>query len=337
MDRSSKPGSAAGAASAAEPRSPVGSVTAAIPNFNGRHLLEVVIPSLARQTQPASEVVVVDDGSSDDSIDWLQTKWPSVNVISFPRNRGVTAAINACLQAGSGEFVALLNNDMELDPDCLRELARALTEHPDAAVATAKLIDYHQRDVIDGAGDIYEWSGEANRRGQGTRDTGQYDAPQPVFGACGGAALYRRSALDAVGDFDEQLFAIYEDVDWSFRAQLAGFSCRYVPTAVAYHMGSATIGRGLTDFVLYQNWRNGIWVLIKNYPLSALVRHGHRFVLWQAHNLVWAMQTGRVRVFMRVWRDALRGMPRMLRKRRHVQHSRTVGLAELERVIGVDA
>lgn len=306
------------------------SITAAILNYDGRHLLEVILPSLARQTQQAWEIVVVDNGSRDDSVEWLRAKWPSVDVISLPENVGVTVALNVCLQAGRGEYVALLNNDMELDPACLGELARALAEHTDAGVAAAKLIDFHDREMIDGAGDIYEWSGEANRRGQGLRDTGQYEEPRAVFGACGGAALYRRAALDAVGRFDEQFFAIYEDVDWSFRAQLLGYSCRYVPSAVAYHMGSATIGRGLSDFTLYHNWRNAIWVVVKNYPLAALARHGHRFVNSQLHNLVWAFQTRRVRVFARVWRDAMLGMPAILRKRREVQSARTVGLPELE-------
>jgi GT2 family glycosyltransferase len=315
----------------------VENVTAAVLNYNGRNLLEVILPSLARQTLQTLEVVVVDNGSTDDSVKWLRSNWPSVEVISLLKNVGVTAALNVCLQAGSSEYVALLNNDMELDPDCLGELARALTEHPDAGVAAAKLIDFYSREIIDGAGDVYEWSGEANRRGQSLRDTGQYDEPQAVFGACGGAALYRRSALQTVGGFDEQLFAIYEDVDWSFRAQLLGYSCRYVPSAVAYHMGSATLGRGLSDFALYQNWRNGIWVLVKNYPFAALLRYSHRFLFSQAHNLVWSIQTGRVRIFLRVWRDALRGMPAVLRKRYRVQRSRTVGLRELERVIGGDA
>ena len=316
---------------------PTPSVTAVVLTYNGRRLLEVMLPSLAAQRAPAREIVVVDNGSSDDTLTWLAEHWPQVRAVALPRNVGVTAALNVCLRAGDSEVIALFNNDMELDPDCLGELARALAEHPGAGVAAAKLIDFHDRRVLDGAGDLYEWSGEANRRGQGVLDEGQFELPRPVFAACGGAAAYRRSAIDLVGEFDEQLFAIYEDVDWSFRAQLRGLGCRYVPSAVAYHMGSATLGAGLNDFTLYQNWRNGIWVVAKNYPLSALLRHGHRFIGAQAHHLVWAIQERRVGVFARAWRDALRGMPAILRKRRAVQRSRTVGLRELERVIGVDA
>jgi hypothetical protein len=311
-------------------------VTAAVLTFEGRELLDVVLPSLAAQRYSSFEAVVVDNGSTDGTSAWLAERWPAVEVIRLPENVGVTKALNVCLESGGGELVALLNNDVELDPGCLGELVGALDAHPDASVAAAKLIDFHDRDVIDGAGDVYEWTGEANRRGRGLADIGQYDDPRPIFGACGGAALYRRSAVHAVGLFDEDLFAVYEDVDWSFRSQLMGFSARYVPSAIAYHMGGATIGPDITDFGLYQAWRNAIWVALKNYPSAAFVRHGHELLLSQAHNLVWARQTGRERIFLRAWRDALRSLPSVLRKRRLVQSSRTVGLRELERVIGVD-
>jgi hypothetical protein len=316
----------------AEPR-----LTVAIATYNGRHLLEIALPSLRAQTYRGFRVVVVDDASDDDTVTWLGEQWPAVEVIVHAHNRGVTAALNSCLRAGRSEFVALLNNDVELDPGCLRELVGALDAYPEAGVATAKLVDFKDRGMIDGAGDIYDWTGEGNRRGNGSRDNGQYDDARAVFGACGGAAAYRRSALNAVGELDEQLFAVYEDVDWSFRAQLLGFSARYVPTAIAYHMGGATIGPDISDFGIYQAWRNAIWVVLKNYPASALLRHGHDFLLSQAHHYVWARQTDRVPIFRRAWRDAIRGMPSVLRKRRAVQSSRTVGLKELERVIGVDA
>jgi GT2 family glycosyltransferase len=312
-------------------------LTVGILTYNGRHLLETLLPSLAAQRDADLATVVVDNGSTDDTVEWLKATWPDVRVISLPRNVGVTAALNVCLSAGDGEFVAVLNNDVELAPDCVSELVSALRKHPKAAVVTAKLIDFDDRRLLDGAGDRYEWTGLASRRGQGERDAGQYDQSREIFGACGCVAMYRRSVLDAIGGFDDQLYAFYEDVDWSFRAWLRGYSCRYVPTAVAYHMGGATLGREPNDFTLYQYWRNTIWVVAKNYPASALLRHGYRFVNSQRGNLLWAMKTGHGQVFIRAWRDALRGMPTILRKRRVVQRSRTIGLHELERVIGADS
>ena len=200
-------------------------------------------------------------------------------------------------------------------------------------MAAPKLLDLHSRDVIDGAGDTYAWTGQANRRGHGMLDQGQFDDPAEVFGACGGAALYRRSAIAEVGLFDERFFAMYEDVDWSFRGQFRGWSCSYVPAAVAYHAGSATVG-ALSDFSLYHNWRNLLWVVVKNYPASALLRHAPALLWGQLLTLAMALRRGWVLILLRAWRDALRGMPAVLRDRREVQRHRTRTARELDAVIG---
>jgi GT2 family glycosyltransferase len=309
-------------------------LTVAVLSYDGRHLLETILPSLARQRFRDFEVLVVDNGSRDDTLMWLAENWPEVQVISLPENIGVTGALNVCAHAGRGELLALFNNDMELEPDCLGELVAALEAHPEAGWAAAKLRDFEQRELLDGAGDVFTWAATGGRRGHGQRDSGQYDAPGEIFGACGGAALYRRSVLQLVGDFDEDFFAFYEDVDWNLRAQLAGFSCRYVPSAVAYHMGSATIGRGLSDFTRYHLWRNTLWIIAKDIPAGALVRHAPHLVLGQLVNLAVAVRDRKLNIWLRVWRDALRGLPRVLRKRRQVQARRRIALNSLEAVVG---
>jgi GT2 family glycosyltransferase len=311
-------------------------LTVAVLSYDGRQLLEVILPSLARQRFRDFEVVVVDNGSRDDTVVWLGEQWTEVQVISLPENVGVAPALNVCARAGRGELVGLLNNDLELDPNCLGELVAALREYPLAGWAGAKLMDFEQREVIDGAGDVFTWAATGGRRGHGERDRGQYDEPRAIFGACGGAALYRRSALEQVGEFDEDFFAFYEDVDWNLRAQLAGFSCRYVPSAVVYHMGSATIGRGLSDFTRYHLWRNTLWIVAKDLPASALLRHAPHLLLGQLVNLAVAIRDRKLGVWLRVWRDALRGMPRMLRKRRDVQARRRISAAALDGVVGPD-
>jgi GT2 family glycosyltransferase len=304
-----------------------------IATYNGRALLEIVLPSVARQTFKDRRVVVVDDASSDDTVVWLARHWPDVELIRHECNRGVTASLNDCLDAGQSEFVVLLNNDLELDQDCLTELVSALEAHPEAGSACGKLIDYRRRDHLDGAGDIYTWGGEANRRGHGEPDNAQYDRAQEIFSASAALAVYRRSALQDIGLFDEHMFAFYEDVDWGFRAQLAGWSCRYVPSAVAYHIGSATLGKGPSDFVLYQNWRNAIWTVIKNYPASALLCHAPALAFVQARNLAIALRRCKGLVWLRAWRDALAGLRAVLRARRRVQRLRVRSLAELDRSI----
>jgi GT2 family glycosyltransferase len=305
-------------------------LTVAIPTYNGRALLEVVLPSRAGPRVADFDVVVVDDGSTDGTAAWLAAQWPDVQVV-VQENQGVTAALNACLRAGADtELVGLFNSDVELDPDCLGELVGALREHPEAGSASPKLLDFDRRDTIDGAGDVLRWAGHGHRRGHGERDRGQYDRPQAIFGPCAGAAVYRRSAIEVVGDFDADFHAFFEDVDWALRAQLAGLQCRYVPTAVVFHMGSATLGAGLTDFTRYQLWRNGVWLFAKGMPASLLARHAHQLAAGQLVNLAVAVRDRKLGIWLRAWRDALAGLPRMVARRRRIQRARRVSPRELE-------
>jgi hypothetical protein len=183
------------------------SVSVVIPTWNGRALLDVALASLERQTLAADEVIVVDNGSSDGTVEHVRSRWPSVTLVALPTNTGFAAAANRGIDRASGEVVALINNDIELHPDFLRELVGALEVDPGVASAAAKMLRFDDRAVIDAAGDTLRWSGIALQRGQGEADHGQYDAPGRVFSACAGAAAYRRSAFEEVGSFDEAFFA----------------------------------------------------------------------------------------------------------------------------------
>lgn len=187
-------------------------------------------------------------------------------------------------------------------------------------MATGKLLNFHRRGELDGVGDVL-YRG-ATRRGHGEPDRGQYNAPEAVFGACAEAAMYRRSAFERVGLFDERFFAFYEDVDWNFRAQFAGLTSRYVPSAVAFNMGSATIGQGMTDFARYQLTRNGIWIVAKDFPLQTLLRDAPHIMYVQVAQLVAALRARRAGVWSRGVRDALRMLPAVLHDRRAVQGAR---------------
>lgn len=305
-------------------------LTVVLTNYNGRALLECVLPSLQAQSFRPFAIVVVDDCSSDDSVAYLREHWPAVRVIELPRNRGVTAAMNVALGVARSELVGLFNNDTELAPGCLAELVAELDRSPRLGSVTPKMLDFVERGVIDGAGDLLNWRGGGWRRGHGEVDAGQYDHLQEIFAACGGAAIYRRAALDEVGELDEAYYAYYEDIDWGFRAQLAGFRCGYVPAAVLYHRGSATLGRGMSDFNGYHLWRNPIWLIAKCYPLGSLLRHAPALARGQAGNLMVAARERKLHVWARAMRDALLGLPAVLRKRRAVQRARVISLSELE-------
>jgi hypothetical protein len=310
-------------------------VTVIVPNLNGRDMLELILRSLDSQTFHDFEIVVVDNGSDDDSLEYLRRERPDVGVVALDRNYGFSVAANRGIERARGELVALVNNDMELDARFLEELVAALDAHPSAASAAAKMLGFHDRTLIDGAGDVMSWSGAALRRGHGERDRDLYDAPISIFGACGGAVMYRRDALETVGLLDEDLFGYLEDVDWSFRAQLRGYSCRYVPGARAYHVGGVTYGR-MGDFALFLIHRNQVTVVLKNFPLPRLLRHLPVLVLRQLLSLARAARQGQARTVLRAWASATRQLPRTVAKRRAIQRNRRATDRALRSVVLVD-
>jgi hypothetical protein len=309
-------------------------LTVAIATYEGRKLLQGVLASLAGQSlRTRMEVVVIDDGSIDGTGAWLREQRPEVELIAHEANLGVTRSLNEGLQLARGDYVALLNNDVELAPDCLERLLDDLRAHPRAAVSTPKLLDFADRTRLDGAGDLFTRWGMATRRGHGEVDRGQYDVPEQVMGACAAVAVYRREAIDAVGGMDEDFFAYLEDVDWSLRARLAGWECRYEPGAVAFHMGSATLGAGPSAFNLFHVQRNGVWILAKDLPLSTMLRLSPFLLAGQAWSLARAARHRQLGAWAQAWRSALGGLPGVLASRRRIQSSRAIGPRELERWI----
>jgi GT2 family glycosyltransferase len=194
------------------------------------------------------------------------------------------------------------------------------------------MLSFHDRAVIDGVGDLLRRNGYPVRRGQGEVDRGQYDQPAEVFSASGGAALYRREAFDAVGPYDRDFVAYYEDVDWGFRARLKGFSAWTVPSAVAYHVGSATTTRkpgGFAHLIV----RNQILVVLRNYPGALLLRYLPRMAFFQLKWLLFDMLHDRGRSHVRGIAGALRMAPATIRARRRIQRGRVASSAELRRVL----
>jgi GT2 family glycosyltransferase len=276
-------------------------------------------------------VTVVDNASTDGSLEHLREHWPAVRLLALPENEGFPRAANRGMQAATTEYVASLNEDMRVDPDWLGELVAALDSHPEAASAGGKLLNARRPELLDGAGDFMSWGG-ACRRGHGEPERGQYDRPEEAFSACGGAALYRRSALEAVGLLDERFHMYLDDVDWGFRARLAGYTCRYVPTAVAHHVGGATTARW-SDFEPFYLQRNSILLAAKNFPARSLLRHGHRVLIQQVRMILPAPRLRRARIALRAWCSAAGALPGALRQRRRIQRGRRLSTAELESLI----
>jgi GT2 family glycosyltransferase len=307
-----------------------------VANYDGAELLKTVIPSALAQRFEDFTVTVVDNGSSDGSVDYLRRAWPEVQVVALPRNIGAAAAFNRGIAATDSEFVALLNNDIELETGWLAALTAALEAEPRAASATGKLLQFHRRDRLDAAGDELMWSGGMASRGNGELDRGQYDAPEAVFSASTAAALFRRTAFGVVGPFDEDFFTYVDDVDWGFRAQLVGLECRYVPNAVGYHMrGATTMMRERTRFRTIER-RNTISLVVKNYPVAALIRHAPRILLFHLLLIAISARDRELRPHVRGIALGLASLPKMLPRRRRIQRSRRVDRARLDEVIGRD-
>jgi GT2 family glycosyltransferase len=263
----------------------------------------------------------------------IKTRYPQVNLIELPTNRGFTGACNAGLKAAQGEFVALLNNDTEVDPGWAAAVVDAFQRHPEVGIVASKMLLFDKRDHIHTAGDYFTVDGRAGNRGVWQRDEGQFDHEEYVFSACGGSSAYRRRLFDQVGLLDDDFFFSLEDMDMAWRAQLTGWRCLYTPAAIVYHHLSAT-GGGVT--ASYYDGRNLIFVLVKNYPAALWRKYGWQ-VLKAQFRLAWEA--------LRAWRGAaararLRGMLAgtigivpMWRKRRQIQQMRTVPMEYLETIL----
>ncbi len=298
-----------------------------IPTWNGRHLLAEALDGLSRQTLQDFETVVVDDASDDDTRRWLRQHQPGVVAVELPQRRGLAHAVNRGLAVGQGERIALLNNDALPEPEWLAELDRAFDEHPEASMLASRIQLYAAPDRLHAAGDFYTLSGLPGNRGVWQRDGVAFDEPREVFGACGAAAAYRKSLFEAVGGLDEDLVMYCEDVDLSWRAQLAGHRCRYVPTARVRHRRGATATSEIESFLV---GRNRPLVAVMNVPGFVLRRRWWSMLQAQGDIAVDALRNFRGRAARATLNGQLAAVPqlsRALRKRRRRQRTRTVSEA----------
>ena len=259
-----------------------------IPNWNGRHWLPGCLASLAAQELAPSEVIIVDNGSTDGSLGYLHDEHPAVRVIALGANTGFAHAANRGLRAASGDAVALINTDVELDPDWLRRMAAVLEAHPDSAAVACKMLSLADPDRVYDAGDVLRRDGACEQRGRFARDDGRFDAPGDVFGACAGAALYRRDVVLGLGGFDERYFAYLEDVDLALRLRLAGWGCRYEPV-VARHAGEGS-SHQLSGAHHHLIARNTVILIARAFPLAWAGPVLYRQLAW----LVAAARSGRL-------------------------------------------
>ena len=253
-------------------------VTVVIPNFNGMAYLDGVLSSLERQTIRNFEVILVDNGSTDGSCAFVSAEYPWVHMIQLPENYGFSRAVNEGIHAARSPYVLLLNNDTEAEPDFLEEMVAALRRHKKAFSCQAKMIQLHDRDKMDDAGNYYCALGWAFARGKG-KDIRHYDREQKIFSTCAGAAIYRKKFIDRIGDFDEEHFAYLEDLDIGYRARIYGYENRYEPKAAVLHYGSASTGSRYNPRKTLLASANSIYVIGKNMPLLQCILNLPFFLL----------------------------------------------------------
>ena len=311
-------------------------VTVVIVNWNGAHFLDRCLSALLAQTVTPHEIILVDNASTDDSLDIVRS-FPSVRLLAQNKNLGFARGNNLAIAAADveSEWIALRNPDAYVEPRWLEALLSAAHDDPAFDVFGSKLVVAADSAVLDGAGDVYHISGLVWRMGHGADVSSFSEQACEVFSPCAAAALYRRSAWLEVGGFDEDFFCYVEDVDLGFRLRLAGRRCLYVPSSVAHHVGSGTTGGQHSDFSVYHGHRNLVWVYVKNMPS---VLFWAFLPLHLAMNLVTLFMLtlrGQGKVIFRAKLDALKGIPRMWRKRTQIQSKRVISLRAILRVMKV--
>ncbi len=300
-------------------------VAVVIPNWNGVDMIVDCLDSVVAQNY-TNTIVVVDNGSVDDSIAVIEEKFPDIVLLKNPTNLGFAGGVNTGIKyalENNFDAVALLNNDAIADKDWLQQLVSSFEQYLEAGIATCKLLSL-DKTHIDSTGDLYTTWGIPFPRGRDEESGTQYDHSPWIFGASGGASLYRSSMLREIGLFDEDFFAYYEDVDISFRAQLAGWKVRYVANAEVYHATSTTSNK-IPGFATYQTVKNAPLLFWKNVPTSLLPTMVPRFLFARLLFIVRGLLTpGRTWPTLRGELYALKLMPKKLRQRKQIQSSKKV-------------
>lgn len=290
--------------------------TIIIPNLNGKRFLRICLDSIMEQSFQDFFVIVVDNGSVDGSVEFVRKNYTNVKIIEFRENKGFGAAVNKGIQKADSKYVCLLNNDVELDPNFVKEMVTVLEQKKEVDYCAAKMLNYYDRNILDGAGDGVFRAGAGYRLGTLEYDIGIYDKQRPVFGACAGAAVYRRSFFKKVGYFDEDFFAYLEDVDINFRANLFGFRCLYVPTAKVFHMGSATTGSTFNSFTIRLTTKNIFNVVVKNYSTFVFSRSLPTIFLYHACWFSFVLKRKQLIAYLRGLKGALLDLPKMWKRRK---------------------
>lgn len=243
-------------------------VSVVTPNYNGEKFLKAFFESLNEDSQCIGEVIIVDNGSTDGSKEYIKKnsfKFP-VHLIENDENLGFAPAVNQGILKAENEYIFSLNNDTEIKKGSIKNLIDLICRDENIFSVQAKMLQYDNKELIDDVGDEYNLLAWTKKTGE-NHHTDEFSEVREIFSSCAGAAMYRKSLLEKIGMFDDNFFAYMEDVDLAIRSKINGYTNFLCPDAVVYHIGSATSGSRYNEFKVKLAARNNVWVVYKNLPI----------------------------------------------------------------------
>lgn len=318
-------------------------ISVIIVNYNGLRFLENCLASLKKQTYPANrfEVIVVDNGSADDSIAFIRNNSPEVKIIEARKNLGFAAGNNLGFKHAKGDFFALLNNDTEVPENWLSALVNSMLKSKSIGLVTCKILFHGDRQTINSTGLELLSDGRGSDRGFREKDSGQYNQIEDVFGACGASVLLRKEMLTDIGYFDERLFMYYEDLDLAWRAKLRNWRCVYTPETVVYHIHCGSSGEW-SNFFTFHVERNRALVCVKNAPLGMALRCVSIVAIKSCIRIIQGLFMGIVQrenikiaiTYFHVLTSLFFNLPSFVKTRYSIQNRRKTSRGELQKWLG---
>lgn len=313
-------------------------VSIIIPTWNRCDLVVECLRSLAKQTFRDVEIIVVDDGSTDDTAEVLQWDFPQTKIIQRSKNQGFAVAVNAGIRQARGEWIFLLNNDVTLDPRCLEHLLASASQTQADMIAPLILWE-DSPETVYSAGDAIRTNGRPESIGFRSPRKG-FVFPQTIFGVSAAAGLYHSRIFKTVGLLDETFIAYFEDSDLCFRARLAGLTAALAPEAIAYHAGSASIA-GKTWWRSAQCFRNHGLLIIKNMPFPLIIQYSPALIKERIHQARMLFSSARAEfgalkaivIFYRTLFSFFRAFPHAFLERRRIQRIRKLPMGELHALL----
>lgn len=300
-------------------------VSVIIPNYNGLDFLKICLPSLKRQTFKNLEIILIDNGSSDESLKFVKKDFPEVIYIKLTKNLGFSKAVNLGIKKSKGKYIVLLNNDTKVDKRCIQFLIEAAINHKDVGFISAKILNFDKKNLIDNAGDYIDSVGHLYSRGLGQKDGPKFNEGEYIFLGTGSGTLFKKELFEKIGFFDEDFFFYMEDADLSFRAQLAGFKGWFEPKAIIYHKraGSASKNPSVFEPMVFRNMTE---LVLKDFSGSLFFGNLNwlKIILVHLNTLKYLFSKGYFLQTAAAEWYLITNLGRILRKRKRVQKLKVV-------------